>query len=263
MQAVSASVTRTAAAAAVARSSSSASAACSSQAVRSHTFAGRPVRAQPAKFTAAAPTGRLAAKSMGFFSPVRALFGATKPAGERTSTLAPKTAPEGLELATVAGGCFWGLELALQRVPGVVKTSVGYTQGRVPNPMYEEVCSGSTGHTEAVQVTYNPQEASYEQILSMFFSKTDPTTLNRQGNDMGTQYRSGIYFHTPEQEEVARAKLAEVEKKLGKKVVAELKPAGDYYFAEDYHQQYLEKGGRFNRPQSAAKGCNDPIRCYG
>jgi len=186
--------------------------------------------------------------------------------------LAPKEAPSGMQLATFAGGCFWGLELAFQRVPGVVKTSVGYTQGKVEKPTYEQVCSGGTGHTEAVQVTYDPSAVGYGDLLDTFFERTDPTTLNRQGGDRGTQYRSGIYYHTPEQQTTAQKALEDVQSKIDagsfrgtaeKKVVVELLPAGDYYLAEDYHQQYLEKGGRFNQPQSAQKGCKDNIRCYG
>lgn len=182
-------------------------------------------------------------------------------------------APEGQEAATFAGGCFWGIELAYQRVPGVGQTWVGYTQGEVPSPTYEAVCSGRTGHTEAVHMFYNPAEVSYKQLLDVFFERTDPTTLNRQGNDAGTQYRSGIYFHNEAQRAEAERAMAEVQAQLdagkyprrvmGKKVVAELKPAGEFWAAEDYHQQYLSKGGRMGMAQSAAKGCNDNIRCYG
>jgi peptide-methionine (S)-S-oxide reductase len=187
--------------------------------------------------------------------------------------LAPATAPEGLELATFAGGCFWGIELAYQRVPGVTQTWVGYTQGQVEGPSYEAVCRGSTGHTEAVHMHYNPKEVPYQKLLDVFFEKTDPTTLNRQGNDAGTQYRSGVYYHNDEQKAAAEAAFAEVQAQLdagkyprrvsGKKVVSELKPAVEFWMAEDYHQQYLAKGGRGGRAQSAEKGCTDPIRCYG
>lgn len=214
------------------------------------------------------------------------LFGGdSKPEGKndnllkwaRTATrgceLAPKEAPEGLKLATLAGGCFWGIELAYQRVPGVVSTSVGYIGGSVPNPTYEAVCSGATGHTEAIQCTYDPQAVTYEQLLDVFFDRVDPTTLNRQGSDRGTQYRSGIYYHDDEQKEIAEFKIQQANQYIkdgtmkkrwaGDKVVVELKSAGDYYLAEAYHQQYLSKGGRFGSGQSAAKGCTDPIRCYG
>lgn len=175
-------------------------------------------------------------------------------------------------MATFAGGCFWGLELAFQREPGVTNTSVGYTQGKDPAPTYEKVCNGSTGHAEAVQLYYDPKETSYERLLALFFERVDSTTANRQGNDVGTQYRSGIYYHDQEQKEAAEKATAEVNAKLassvfrrvlGTKVVSELLPAVDYYLAEEYHQQYLSKGGRFGTGQSAAKGCKDTIRCYG
>lgn len=186
--------------------------------------------------------------------------------------LAPETAPPGQKIATFAGGCFWGLELAYQREPGVTATSVGYTGGKDPSPTYESVCRGVTGHAEAVQVYYDPAETTYERLLALFFERVDPTTLNRQGNDVGTQYRSAIYYHDDEQKALAEKAIAEVDAKLasnvfrrvlGTKVVSELVAAGPYYLAEDYHQQYLSKGGRFGSGQSAAKGCKDPIRCYG
>mmetsp|Transcript_25023 Transcript_25023/g.73979 ORF Transcript_25023/g.73979 Transcript_25023/m.73979 type:complete len:233 (-) Transcript_25023:355-1053(-) len=213
-----------------------------------------------------APRTHSGVRAMGLLG---GLFGGSGSA--RATELAPAQAPNGYKLATFAGGCFWGLELAYQRVPGVVSTSVGYTQGHKPGPAYEEVCSGSTGHTEAVQCTYDEKEVDYSQLLDVFFARTDPTTLNRQGNDRGTQYRSGIYYHDEAQKAAAEKKIAEIQAKLqsgeykgaGDKVVAELKPAGDYYLAEDYHQQYLSKGGRMGRAQSAAKGCTDTIRCYG
>ncbi|GMH35999.1 hypothetical protein BSKO_03867 [Bryopsis sp. KO-2023] len=198
-------------------------------------------------------------------SVTQALFGGCKKA--------PTEAPPGKKLATFAGGCFWGLELAMQRIPGVEETSVGYTQGSLPNPSYNLVCSGVTGHTEAVQVMYDPEEVSFESLMEVFLDKTDPTTLNRQGYDQGTQYRSGVYFHDADQEAAANKILADVQKQLdageyyravfGPKVVVEVLAAGDYYIAEDYHQQYLEKGGRNGNKQSAAKGCKDTIRCYG
>ncbi|KAK9845330.1 hypothetical protein WJX81_003596 [Elliptochloris bilobata] len=186
--------------------------------------------------------------------------------------LAPAAAPDDLQLATFAGGCFWGLELAYQRVPGVVRTSVGYTGGHDPAPNYNSVCSGSTGHAEAVQVTYDPREVSYERLLSEFFQRVDPTTRNRQGGDVGSQYRSALYHHSPEQQAAAKKAFAEASEQLaqgtfrpvrGRSLVTELAPAGDYYLAEKYHQQYLAKGGRFGMAQSADKGATDKIRCYG
>ena len=192
----------------------------------------------------------------------------SRPACER----APESAPPGQEVATFAGGCFWGLELAFQREPGVTATSVGYTGGPDPAPTYETVCSGRTGHTEAVQVYYDPGEVSYERLLALFFAKVDPTTKDRQGNDAGTQYRSGIYYHSEAQKAAAEAAAAAVDEALaagtfrkvvGRSVVSEILPAGPYFLAEAYHQQYLSRGGRFGTGQSAAKGCTDPIRCYG
>jgi peptide-methionine (S)-S-oxide reductase len=169
----------------------------------------------------------------------------------------------GREFATFGAGCFWGVELAFQRVHGVAVTEVGYTQGHVDNPDYYAVCSGTTGHSEVVRVQYDPKECSYSTLLDVFWKRHDPTTLNRQGNDMGTQYRSGIYFYTPEQEQLALESKEEVQKTLSRPIVTEILPAKKFYRAEEYHQQYLAKGGRGGNPQSPAKGCNDPIRCYG
>lgn len=192
----------------------------------------------------------------------------------RGCPLAPKEAPPGLKLATFAGGCFWGLELAYQRVEGVTATSVGYTGGKDTEPTYDSVCMGFTGHAEAVQVTYDPSQATYRQLLDVFFERVDPTTLNRQGSDRGTQYRSVIYAHDEEQRREAIERLREAAEKLeagapetckwaGRRVVTPVEAAGDYYIAESYHQQYLSKGGRFGMGQSAAKGDKTPIRCYG
>lgn len=168
-----------------------------------------------------------------------------------------------LALATFAGGCFWGLELAYQRVPGVVYTAVGYSQGPETEPTYSQVCSGMTGHTEAVIVYYDPKECSYESLLDTFFQRVNPTTVNGQGNDFGTQYRTGVYFHTPEQEEVARARFTLEQGNHRKPIASELKQATAFWPAEKYHQQYLEKGGRMGNPQDASKGATAPIRCYG
>jgi peptide-methionine (S)-S-oxide reductase len=168
-----------------------------------------------------------------------------------------------LHLATFAGGCFWGLELAYQRVPGVEYTAVGYAQGPETNPTYNQVCAGSTGHTEAVMVYYNPDECRYEDLLDTFFERVDPTTVNGQGGDRGKQYRTGVYFHTPEQEQVAQTRFAAEQPKYNRPMASELKAAAPFWPAEKYHQQYLEKGGRFNQPQNANKGATDTIRCYG
>ena len=185
---------------------------------------------------------------------------------------APDTPPPGLKMATFAGGCFWGLELAFQRVAGVTATSVGYTDGPDPAPTYESVCSGRTGHAEAVQVYYDPAETSYEALLDVFFDKVDPTTANRQGGDVGTQYRSALYYHDDDQKRAIEAAVEAVDAKLasnvfrrvlGTRVVSDVRPAQPYFLAEAYHQQYLARGGRFGAPQSTAKGCKDTIRCYG
>ncbi|XP_057441180.1 peptide methionine sulfoxide reductase A1-like isoform X2 [Lotus japonicus] len=169
----------------------------------------------------------------------------------------------GQQFAQFGAGCFWGVELAFQRVPGVTKTEVGYSQGILHNPSYEDVSSGTTNHAEIVRVQYDPKACGYESLLDVFWARHDPTTLNRQGNDVGTHYRSGIYFYTPEQEKAAQESLEQHQKQLNRKIVSEIHPAKKFYRAEEYHQQYLAKGGRFGFKQSTSKGCNDPIRCYG
>lgn len=168
-----------------------------------------------------------------------------------------------LQKATFGAGCFWSVELAFQRVPGVLSTSVGYAQGRTENPTYQDVCRGDTGHNEVVQVVYDTEEVNFDTLLDAFWAKHDPTTPNRQGGDVGEQYRSGIYYYTEEQRAAAEASKARQNERLGGRVVTEIEQAGPFYEAEEYHQRYLEKGGRFGQAQSAAKGCTDPIRCYG
>jgi len=168
------------------------------------------------------------------------------------------------KLATFAGGCFWGFELFYQRIPGVEYTAVGYTQGPEIEPTYNQVCAGATKHTEAVIVLYDPEECTYETLLDGFFERVNPLTVNGQGNDFGPQYRTGVYYHSDEQKELAEARFAlEQEKYSNRKIASECKAALPFWPAEKYHQQYLEKGGRFNSPQSAEKGCTDTIRCYG
>jgi len=163
------------------------------------------------------------------------------------------------QVATFSGGCFWGTELHYQRIPGVIATAVGYTQGRIAQPTYEQVCSGTTEHTEAVQLLFDPTVCSYERLLDKLFETIDPTLLNRVGNDRGTQYRHGVYFHTDAQAEAAERVLEQVrERYAGKPVVTELLPAQVFWPAENYHQRYLEKGG-----QSAARNCDERVRCYG
>lgn len=147
-----------------------------------------------------------------------------------------------MEKATFAAGCFWGIEAAFRRVEGVSDTSVGYIGGETENPTYEQVCSGQTGHAEAVQVTFDPSRVSYEDLLELFWECHDPTTLNRQGPDIGTQYRSAIYTHSPAQVEAALESKEALFSK-GVPVVTEVVAAGTYWPAEDYHQQYFEKAG--------------------
>ncbi|KAL5231681.1 hypothetical protein ABZP36_030457 [Zizania latifolia] len=169
----------------------------------------------------------------------------------------------GNEFAQFGAGCFWGVELAFQRVPGVTRTEVGYSQGNIHDPTYEDVCTGATNHNEVVRIHYDTAACKYDDLLDVFWARHDPTTPNRQGNDVGTQYRSGIYYYTPEQEKTARESLEKQQNLLNRTIVTEIIPAKRFYRAEEYHQQYLEKGGRFGFRQSSAKGCNDPIRCYG
>jgi len=144
-----------------------------------------------------------------------------------------------------AAGCFWGVEAAFREVDGVIATAVGYSGGRSDNPTYSDVCSGRTGHAETVEVTFNPALISYEQLLDVFWNSHDPTTLNRQGPDVGEQYRSAIFFLTPEQEAAARASKQALQEsgKFKKPIVTEITPASKFYLAEDYHQQYFEKRG--------------------
>ena len=163
-----------------------------------------------------------------------------------------------LEKATFAAGCFWSVELIFQREPGVVDSKVGYTGGKVANPSYEAVCTGRTGHAEAVQVMFNPKEVTYRRLLDIFFDKHDSTQHDGQGNDIGTQYRSGIWYHSEQQKQQAEERKAEEQKKQKRPVATEITPAQEFYEAEEYHQRYLEKGG-----QCAMKGDKTKIRCYG
>jgi peptide-methionine (S)-S-oxide reductase len=147
--------------------------------------------------------------------------------------------------ASFAAGCFWGVEAAFRQVEGVLDAAVGYTGGRLENPTYEDVCSGRTGHAETVEVEYDPSRVSYEQLLDVFWENHDPTTLNRQGPDVGEQYRSAIFFHTPEQQAVATESKANLEKsgKYKRPIVTQILPASKFFRAEEYHQRYLEKHG--------------------
>ncbi len=150
-----------------------------------------------------------------------------------------------MEKATFGAGCFWGVEAAFRQIDGVISTAVGYSGGRTANPTYRDVCSDETGHAEVVEVEFDPAKVSYERLLDVFWENHDPTTLNRQGPDVGSQYRSAIFFHTPAQEATAReskARLAAA-KRFRRPIVTEIEPAATFYRAEDYHQQYLEKRG--------------------
>lgn len=150
-----------------------------------------------------------------------------------------------METATFGAGCFWGVEESFRQIPGVLDTAVGYLGGCTANPTYQDVCTDETGHAEVVQVTYDPAKVSYDQLLNVFLESHDPTTLNRQGPDIGTQYRSAIFFHSPEQERLARASKEQMQAsgKFRRPIVTEITPASTFYRAEDYHQKYLAKRG--------------------
>ena len=149
------------------------------------------------------------------------------------------------EKATFAAGCFWGVEAAYRQIKGVVSTAVGFEGGKTENPSYRDVCTDRTGHAEVVEVEFDPGRVSYEQLLQVFWDNHNPTTLNRQGPDIGTQYRSGILYHSPEQQAAAQASKEQLQAsgKYKKPIVTEIVPAATFYKAEDYHQQYLEKRG--------------------
>jgi peptide-methionine (S)-S-oxide reductase len=149
------------------------------------------------------------------------------------------------EKATFGAGCFWGVEAAFRQMPGVVDAAVGYAGGTMPNPTYRDVCTDETGHAEVVEVTYDPARVSFDQLLNVFWENHDPTQLNRQGPDVGTQYRSAIFFHTPAQRDAATASKERLEKsgRYRRPIVTEITPAPTFYRAEEYHQRYLEKRG--------------------
>jgi peptide-methionine (S)-S-oxide reductase len=149
------------------------------------------------------------------------------------------------EKATFAAGCFWGVEETFREVPGVVATQVGYCGGKTKNPTYEDVCTDTTGHAEAVEVEFDPAKVSYDKLLDVFWANHDPTTPNSQGPDFGTQYRSVIFYHTPEQQAAAQASKEKLEAsgRFRRPIVTQIVPAATFYRAEEYHQQYLEKRG--------------------
>jgi peptide-methionine (S)-S-oxide reductase len=147
--------------------------------------------------------------------------------------------------ATFAAGCFWGVEATFRQIPGVTATRVGYTGGNKTEPTYKEVCTDRTGHAEAVEVEFDPAKVSYQDLLNVFWDNHDPTQLNRQGPDFGTQYRSAIFYHSPEQEQAALVSKEKLQKsgKFNRPILTQVVPAVTFYQAEDYHQQYLEKRG--------------------
>ncbi|HET8912146.1 MAG TPA: peptide-methionine (S)-S-oxide reductase MsrA [Ktedonobacteraceae bacterium] len=150
-----------------------------------------------------------------------------------------------MQKATFGAGCFWGVEAEYRQIQGVRATAVGYEGGKLENPSYKDVCSNRTGHAEVVEVEFDPEHVSYETLLNVFWENHDPTTLNRQGPDVGTQYRSVIFFHSPEQQAAAEASKAKLEQahRFKRPIVTQIVPAETFYKAEDYHQQYLEKRG--------------------
>ena len=147
------------------------------------------------------------------------------------------------ETATFAAGCFWGVEAAFRQLPGVLEVTSGYTGGQTVAPSYQDVCSGRTGHAEAVDILYDPQQISYDALLDAFWKIHDPTTPNRQGPDVVTQYRSAIFTHGAEQQQLAEASRAREQANQSKPIVTEITAAGDFYPAEDYHQRYFERNG--------------------
>lgn len=149
------------------------------------------------------------------------------------------------EKATFGAGCFWGVEAAFRRIPGVVGTAVGYAGGHIENPTYQQVCTDRTGHAEVVQVEFDPNQVSYDEMLNVFWENHDPTQLNRQGPDMGSQYRSAIFYHSDEQKAAAQQSIQELESsgRFRRPIVTQVEAAPVFYSAEDYHQQYLEKRG--------------------
>ena len=147
-------------------------------------------------------------------------------------------------IATFAAGCFWGVEAEFRKLPGIIDTQVGYTGGHIENPTYNQVCSDTTGHAEAIQITFDPKKLSYEKLLETFWNIHDPTTYHRQGPDIGSQYRSAIFFHDKEQQELAEISKTKQQSTLSESIVTEIVPASIFYSAEEYHQRYVEKQGK-------------------
>jgi peptide-methionine (S)-S-oxide reductase len=191
--------------------------------------------AKPDKAASAASSGTVARRAVG-----------NDPGKVGAGT--PLEARPGNELAAFAGGCFWGVEDNFRQVPGVVATAVGYTGGNKPNPTYEDVCSHTTGHAEAVLVEFDPAKITYEQLVVVFFKNHDPTTMNRQGPDVGSQYRSAVFTFNEKQAEAVGRVVAAEEKERAKKVVTVVSPISQFWKAEEYHQQYDEKTGTHSCP---------------
>ena len=149
------------------------------------------------------------------------------------------------EKATFAAGCFWGVEEMFRKVPGVLKTRVGYIGGKTEDPTYEQVCTGRTNHAEALEIDFDPTQVGFQHLMELFFENHDPTTLNRQGPDVGTQYRSGVFYHSPEQQKAAEAEIEKRENSgdYAQPIVTEVVPAGTFYSAEEYHQRYFQRRG--------------------
>ncbi len=165
----------------------------------------------------------------------------------------PSSGPAGSERATFAAGCFWGVEAGFREIEGVLETAVGYTGGRTANPTYREVCGRSTGHAEAVEVIFDPARVSYEQLLEHFWQSHNPTSRNRQGLDIGSQYRSAIFTHSPEQARAALASREHEQAARRKEIATEIVPATRFHRAEEYHQRYFEKSGRSSCALSLAE----------
>jgi peptide methionine sulfoxide reductase msrA/msrB len=189
------------------------------------------------------PVERMEEEGYGKYLPPFIKAGLYKPATTGSAGGAGEKSSAKREKATLAGGCFWGMEEIIRKIPGVLETVVGYTGGTTANPDYKSICTGTTGHAEAVEITFDPEKISYEQILGYFFRMHDPTTLNRQHNDVGTQYRSAIFYHSEEQKITAEAVKQKVDKsgKWKKPIVTEIVKASQFYVAEPYHQDYLQK----------------------
>src|ERR1051325_8506448 len=192
-----------------------------------------PHAANPATASGPHPTARPFPEFSQFLSRTFQLNNASK--GSRTTD---RREDQTMEKATFAAGCFWGVEAAFQKIKGVVSTSVGYTGGTLKDPTYEQVCGHRTGHAEAVEVVYDPSKVSYQDLLDAFWKIHDPTTLNRQGPDVGSQYRSAIFFHTPEQQTLAKASKEKIQNSQRRPIVTEITPVSEFYRAEEYHQKY-------------------------